>query len=507
MNENEITVERSEHHSDYISDYIIVFLFCFIFTTSCFFLSTHLFHWFICPVSLCGVLIGVDAVRWFRGRYDLFDPKGILGILGLHFFFAAPILAVAWDVHTKYTGVRLEDLRPWIGIVAFFNIFGLLIYRLVESKVASRPYRPTAKVWKLNESRWFWVLILLIIIALIGQIYLLSTRGIISRVVYEERWEIRGGTGIYRLLGYALPVLMLMFLTIIRNKMTPRKSNIIITYLILFLLISLSFVTGGLAGSRSSTVWALFWLVGIIHFYWRRITVKQAVLGFIVLCFFMYIYGFYKKLGLKGLAIMKSEGFAAASYESGVTVRGIMLGDLSRADVHAYMAYVLTDKPYPYKYRWGATIWGDVLVQFPVWIYSNFYNLSGSSGKMIAGTDIMMGPGFFDPYDPYRKSRYVYGLIGQVMLNFGVFFIPFAYIILGYCVGRSRRAFLNWQADDMRFFLTPVITNLLFQLLISDLNNLLNFTIFRIAYPLLAVWLISYKLPRYSYSDTDTDFY
>ena len=32
-------------------------------------------------------VIGADAIRWLRGCYDVLDVKGILGLIGVHFFF------------------------------------------------------------------------------------------------------------------------------------------------------------------------------------------------------------------------------------------------------------------------------------------------------------------------------------------------------------------------------------------------------------------------------------
>src|ERR1700729_3110455 len=46
--------------------------------------SSRFQHWFLIPVSLCGILIGIDAVEWLRGRVDLYDPAGIVGLLGVH---------------------------------------------------------------------------------------------------------------------------------------------------------------------------------------------------------------------------------------------------------------------------------------------------------------------------------------------------------------------------------------------------------------------------------------
>src|SRR5271163_3327239 len=45
--------------------------------------SSRFQHWFLIPVSLCGILIGIDAVEWLRGRVDLYDPAGIVGLLGV----------------------------------------------------------------------------------------------------------------------------------------------------------------------------------------------------------------------------------------------------------------------------------------------------------------------------------------------------------------------------------------------------------------------------------------
>jgi len=505
MTDEYVTISND---SNKFSDYIIAAVFCLVFIIVCIPLSLNVIHWFLLPVFFCGILIGVDTVRWARGKYDLFDPKGIFGILGLHLFFLAPILVVAWDYHTKFTAVWLEDYRPWLGLIAFLNVFGLIIYRLVEKKVASVPYKPTAKTWLLNQSGGMMILVCFILIALVGQIYFISTRGLPGRLAYDVRWEMKGGTGIYRLLGQALPILILMFLTIIRSRITTRRSSIIAAGVVLFGLAVTIFITRGLAGSRSATVWTLFWLVGIIHFYWRKITVKQSVVGFIILCTFMFFYGFYKHLGTEGLKrALESGGLADASYEAGISLHGILIGDMSRADIQAYMAYVLVEKPYKYKYRWGKTLWQDILVQFPIWIYPNFHNLTGSGGKMMAGTDIMMGEGKFDAHDQYSKSRYVYGLIGQVMLNFGVLPIPLAYIVLGYCMGRFRRAFLNWEPDDLRFLMAPAVTNFLFLLVIMDFNNLLDFFTFRLAYPLIALFLMSVRVPRYQADEEDDHVY
>ena len=54
-------------------------------------------HWFLIPLVFCGTLTSMDALEWLRGRLDLMDPIGLMGVVGFHFFFLAPLLHVAWD--------------------------------------------------------------------------------------------------------------------------------------------------------------------------------------------------------------------------------------------------------------------------------------------------------------------------------------------------------------------------------------------------------------------------
>jgi len=291
-------------------------------------------------------------------------------------------------------------------------------------------------------------------------------------------------------------VLLMILLTLIRSKHAARESSLFTTYLLLAFMFVVSLLSGGLVGSRGATVWKMFWIVGIAHVFWRRFTVKQALAGLVVLILFMNVYGFFKHLGVYGLNILTTQGFGAAASESGVTARGILISDMSRADVNAYMAYVLVEKPYPYQYRWGKTILGDILVQFPRWIYLNQYNAVGASGRQRAGTDILMGSGHFDPLNAYSISRYVYGLVGQVMLNFGIYPIPLGFVLWGYFVGRYRRAMFNWKQYDMRFMLAPVMIQLLIMLLMFDFENQLYTLIFHVSIPVTIVCLISNRFPR-----------
>src|ERR1700741_1942146 len=88
------------------------FLFCTVIVFGFVVASEQTMHWFLLPVLFCGVLIGCDAADWFRGRLNLFDPAGIIGLLGLHFFFLAPLLHVILELvdEIRRTSTRLAGV-------------------------------------------------------------------------------------------------------------------------------------------------------------------------------------------------------------------------------------------------------------------------------------------------------------------------------------------------------------------------------------------------------------
>jgi len=67
-------------------------------------------HWFLLPLLACATIVGSDAVRWVRGAYDTFDPKGLIGLFGFHFFFLAPLLFVAGRRDDRAAGA--DELAP-----------------------------------------------------------------------------------------------------------------------------------------------------------------------------------------------------------------------------------------------------------------------------------------------------------------------------------------------------------------------------------------------------------
>src|SRR5215471_17984920 len=137
-------------------------------------------HWFILPVFICGVIIAHDMIDWFRGRFDVFDPVGLLGIFGFHWFFVAPLLQVDRDWWVIEKALRPTEPRDWLGWMSVLNLVGLLIYRYLRNPLTGNPRAKSRRVWIPQEWK-FTALVPFVLIAALGmQIYFYAIRGGIS---------------------------------------------------------------------------------------------------------------------------------------------------------------------------------------------------------------------------------------------------------------------------------------------------------------------------------------
>src|SRR5262249_2260498 len=111
--------------------------------------------------------------------------------------------------------------------------------------------------------------------------------------------------GMVYMISEAFPILAMMVYAVyvgrISNPSHARGKGTGRGWVALFLVLAVFFVLkmlfGGLRGSRSNTIWGLFWAVGIIHLWLRPIPRMAAALGLVGLVGFMYLYGLYKADG------------------------------------------------------------------------------------------------------------------------------------------------------------------------------------------------------------------
>lgn len=450
------------------------------------FSSERFLHWFIVPVGLCGIIIGIDAVNWLRGRVSLFSPIGIIGALGYHFFFLAPLLHVYWDTWMRYI-TPPSDWRPWLGGMAALNFIGILIYRWARRWAWHKQIQvqKSARVWIINKPIFVSTLLVALMFSAVLQTLVYIQFGGIEGYIsaYENyEWDRFVGMGYIFSLSEIFPILLAILYAFYARKRNWKSWTSIAIFLLLFLLISLLF--GGLRGSRSATIWKLFWAVGIIHFWVRPVSKRMVVLGLVFLLGFMYVYGLYKGGGRDAIVQLLDDPQRRVVLESqtGRTFETMLLGDLGRSDVQAFLLYRLTSPYSDYQYAWGRTYLAGAVTWIPRVIWPD-----RPPAKVKEGTEALYGAGSYDPVN--RAASNVYGLAGEAMLNFGILGIPFAFALFGYIVGRMERFIATLSPDDARWFLVPFLVNLCFNILHSDSDNIVFFLVSNGLLPFLVIFI------------------
>jgi hypothetical protein len=484
--------QKSINAKNYLDSVIVSVFICCLIVLWCLQSSKQFEHWFLIPITLSGILIGIDTVNWFRGRLGIFDPVGIIGLLGFHFFFLAPILHVSWDSWLEPWFSYPSDWRPWLGGMAILNLLGLLVYRFCRNWVANKPKNQSClSLWVIEPKRFRRIVSFAMVLSVVLQLKVYQDfggiMGYIASVTDAEALTKFEGMGIVFLFSESFPILAMMAFAIYAQQNKRLQSwPVLILVLLLFLVLQMFF--GGLRGSRSNTIWALFWATGIIHFMIRPITKKEMAMGLVFLLFFMYLYGFYKSGGVDEVktVLENQQPHTELERKSGRTWEGLVLGDLGRSDVQAYMLYKLMLPRSDYEYAWGRTymaattilIPGAILPQKPPQISQE-------------GTELFFGRGSYKPGE-WVASK-VYGLTGEVMLNFGPYIVPFAFIPLGILVGWVQCCLFTWKFLDSRLLLLPMLVNLCFVVLVSDFYLDIFFVMKNSSLPALVVLLSSQR--------------
>jgi len=462
--------------------------------------SDEFHHGFVVPVWLCGMLIGVDAVDWIRGRCDVFDPVGLIGVLGIHFYFLAPLLHVG----TQYWMGYIEppaDWRTWLEAMGWLNVAGLVIYRvtllLLTSNVrqvamSSRSGEPSRIVtstmnevhaaqlaaptnqfrWQLN-ARWFVTAmgVALAATALLQMVVYARFGGIGGYVeAYTESADNFTGYGLLFMFSEAFPILAAIAAAYWASRDNQRRTwLVVLSILVGFILLKLIF--GGLRGSRGHFIYGLFWAVGIVHLVVRPLPKRLFAAGGLFLVLFMYGYGFYKSFGADAVQALDGSAARAELLESSTrTLDAVVLGDLARSDVQAFELYRLTHDPLStYELTWGETYLGAVSVLIPRSILADRWPT-----KIKAGTDLLFGEGV---YESDMIGTNAYGLAGEAMLNFGPLGALLSFVMLALVVVVVQRWSRAIARGDSRQYIAPFVVSLVFMVLIWDSDVVVFYTI------------------------------
>jgi len=447
-------------------------------------------HWFLVPVLCCGVIIGCDAVDWLLGRTDLFDPAGVIGLFGLHFFFLTPLLHVAWNSWTVAYVDPPPDWRDWLGAMAIINAGGLLLYRTARIRAATWGKDSRQTFWRLSRQRLLLALVCGLAVSALLQVWFYAQHGGISGYIEEYSQSIglpeadspfRNTAWIF-MVSERFPILAMIGFAVFCGRSRIAKSWIVLgAVLLIFFVLQMLF--GGLRGSRAATIWSMLWAAGIIHFWVRPLKRNLIFPGLALLIVFMNIYSVYKEAGADTLATLQDASKTAELRENRErTLDDLILGDLGRADVQAFLLYRLSMPRSDYKYALGRTYLGGLAILVP-----RAFLPDRPPTKVREGTEAQFGAGSWDELK--WSSSKVYGLAGEALLNFGPLIVPLAYLIFGLIVGRLQRFIRHLDSGDMRLLFYPFLLTWCLQILISDSDDLVFALLNNGFVPSLIVWL------------------
>lgn len=499
--ESDVATKNMSESFDLI-DSLLAALFCFIVTLIMLFISTKVLHWCLLPLMFCGVLIGSDAVAWARRKLDVFDPKALIGILGIHFFFISPMITVSLGLSLPdYIHIQPEDLRPWIGLMGCINFVGILFYKGTQHLAQKGETKYRRSIWVPMPGKTGIVLVFFLILSVSAEAFVLIKMGGFTGLV-ASRFEGAGGTsafkmGIPRMLGYALPMVVFFCLAVIVRSEDVRLHRKVMAISALVVVTGLQFIVAGVSTSRGLILTAVVWMLMSIHYLWRPIRRKTLVLAAIPLLVFLWFYGIYKSAGVAMLDIGQTTSVKGLSMKTGRTFIGLLTGDLSRADIHANEAFVLIKHPNQYDIRYGKTYLTAITPIIPFWVW---LDKPRDSGKVIAGTEILHGKGYYDPTaisgGRYRMvSANAYGIAGEAMLNFGLIGVPIAYALLGFFVGRFRRYLRGVAPGDYRWLIIPYWILFMPNLLLWDSDNYIAHFVLRGLIPMIVCFLMTVRVP------------
>jgi hypothetical protein len=448
-------------------------------------LVDRLAHWFVIPVLVCGVIIGRDAVDWVRGRVDLLDPVGVIGLLGAHLFFLAPLLHVVLDVWMRYVEPP-PDWRDWLGWMAAVNAAGLLTYQATRGlghRLGSR--RPPATGWRLSPRRLVPVLGLALLAGLAAQAVVYRLHGgflgyLDAAVSHDQSFE---GMGWLFMISERVPLVALLgFVILARGWELLRRGPVLVLALAAVFLAQL-LLFGGLRGSRSMMVWTMFWAVGSVHVWVRPLSRRALALAGLALVAFMYGYGLYKGAGLEALRVWDRPALVRElEDETGRTVSATLLGDLGRGDVQAYLLYRLTESDGAY--GWGRSYVGGLSLLVPKALWP-----ARPPTKEKEGTEALYGAGAYEP--GVLVASNVYGMGGEAMLNFGPIGPLVAFGLFGIGVGFVRGRYATLGFPDLRWLLYPYAVLACVVALIGDSDNFVFFLVNEGLVPVVVVALCS----------------
>lgn len=409
-----------------------------------------------------------------------FHPLPVLSYIYIICFTIPPIIAYHFNIGLLYIYKDI-DWGFYLILISIINVFGLLILYFGAFLGFRKKDIVKNRLLFLERNKLLVVSSVFLVFSFLAQILIFIKYGGIYGYMnaWTEDRDNFSGLGKWFMLAEPFPILFIFFI-FIRYKEVLRK-NIIALIIAFIAFFSLKLLFGGLRGSRSNTIWGLFWFAGLVHLYLFKLKKMHLILGVIFISIFMPIYGIYKTYGIKSF-----DGEYSISdtnrYENNPLL-DIYINDFSRSSLNAYEIYQYNNSNYYPKL--GATYLNSMLMLVP--FLKPYYN---GQTKNSASSELVYEQKFFlEKNTNYDNSR-VYGIYGEALLNFGPFFAVFIFFIAGFVIAKIDNFCRSLNHEDFTIFVVPFLANVSFVIMMSDLDNLLFFIMKNGLVPMLYIYTL-----------------
>ncbi|MCR4158986.1 hypothetical protein NUK34_08990 [Kerstersia gyiorum] len=418
------------------------------------------FQVFLSVLLLC--LMYVDALR--KGA-EVFHPLPITLIVMCWVFVLSPVVGVATGEYLAMPP-KIIDFDFWFVVISWVYLFCIFVFYIGVKLGNSVTVNVRPRAW--NWQRLSWIGWGLLVISFLAQVYVyISFGGVMGYLTtWSESRDEFVGLGKVFIVSEAFPSIfaVLAVATIFRKDLKNKGFWVLFLFLCFFIA---KLFFGGFRGSRSNTVWGLFWFAGIVHLYIYKLKLRHFLFGFIFVFSFVSIYSLYKSFGINAFSGEYSLS-DTGRYEDTNPLLRIGMNDFSRVGVHSYILHEYLNRS-DYQDKFGQTYAMSFAGMLPgLRSVLNFHNKNSAGAELFYGSYVDIG------VSDFFNSR-VYGLYGEGLLNFGPVLAVVLFLFAGFFIAFINKVTLQYKKNDPRIFLIPFYSNVSFIFLMSDSDNFIFF--------------------------------
>lgn len=418
---------------------------------------------FTIPI-LIGTFLLLNLVKIFLKNSTIFHPIPFVSMVMLWSLVCAPFIASGTGYNLALPPKEIDWLfwhvttsLMYTTCIVFFYV-GVLFGSSYNIIPKSRVTKSSIKLKSITT--------IFLLVSLITQLLVFAKFG--GLIGYMNAWsesrEQFQGLGTLLMLAEPFPIILAFYVLL---NLRENKKTLLFFAVILLIFFILKLIFGGFRGSRSNTIWGLFWIAGAIHIAYYRFKKIHFTIGLIFLISFMSIYSLYKSFGVD--VFSGNYALEDTNRYNNSSAIGTLLTDFSRTGEHAFILHEYYNND-NYHLKFGQTYISSLSKLIP-----GLNNSLGMVDKNFAGAELFYGK-HIDPKISYYYNSRVYGLYGEGLFNFGPFIPVIFFSFVGCIIGIFHKYSINLHINDPRVLLVPFISNLSLLLILADSDNIIFYT-------------------------------